>query len=83
MSCVPNSPFISKSVIISSSSFVFIGRLYASCKPAIYIIFAALNLILGCPGLKLAITVHRGCYRLSNVSMPVTKTRPAGATGTS
>jgi len=60
ISCVPTSLFKSKSVIAFSSSPVLAGWLYAPYEPATYIVFAALNLILNCPGLELAIAVHRG-----------------------
>ncbi len=58
MSCVPTSPFISKSIITSSSSLVLTGWLCAPCESALYIVLAALNLILDCPGLELAVAVH-------------------------
>jgi len=60
MFCVPTSLSKSKFVIASSSSPILASWLYAPYKPAIYIVFTALNLILNCPGLKLAIAVHRG-----------------------
>jgi len=60
MSYVSTSLFKSKSVIASSSSPVLAGWLYAPYKPAIYVIFAALNLILNYPSLKLAVAVYRG-----------------------
>jgi len=60
MSYVPTSLSKSKSIIASSSSPILAGWLYAPYKPAAYIIFAALNLILNYPGLKLTIAVHRG-----------------------
>jgi len=60
MSCIPTSLSKSKSVIAFSSSPILTSWLYAPYKPAIYVIFAALNLILNCPGLELAIAVHRG-----------------------
>jgi hypothetical protein len=60
MSCIPTSASISKSIIISSSSPILTSRLYTLYGLAINIIFAALNLILNCPGLKLAIAVYRG-----------------------
>ena len=62
MSCVPTSASISKSVIIFSSSPVLTSWLYALYRSAINIIFTALNLILNCPGLKLAIAIHRGLF---------------------
>jgi len=49
-----------KSVIASGSSPVLAGWLYAPYKLAACIIFTALNLILNCPGLELAIAVYRG-----------------------
>jgi len=58
--CVPTSLSKSKSIIASGSSPVLAGWLYAPYKPAIYVIFTALNLILNYPGLKLAVTVYRG-----------------------
>jgi len=60
VSCVPTSLSKSKSVIASGSSPILAGWLCAPCEPAIYIIFAVLNLILNCPGLKLTVAVHRG-----------------------
>jgi len=57
---VPTSLSKSKFVITSSSSPVLAGWLYALYKPAVCVIFAALNLILNYPGLKLAVAVHRG-----------------------
>ena len=60
VSCVPTSASISKSVIVSGSSPDLTGRLYALCGLAANVIFAALSLILDCPGLKLAVAVHRG-----------------------
>jgi len=60
ISYVPTSLSKSKSIIASSSSPIFASWLYAPYKPAIYIIFTALNLILNYPGLKLAIAVYRG-----------------------
>ena len=60
MSCVPTSASISKSVIVSSSSPVLTSQLCALCGSAANVIFAALSLILNCPGLELAVTVHRG-----------------------
>jgi len=60
MSYVPTSLSKSKSVIASGSSPVLTSWLYAPYKPAAYIVFAALNLILNCPGLKLAIAVYGG-----------------------
>jgi len=60
MSYVPTSLFKSKFIIASSSSPVLTGWLYAPYKPAAYVMFAVLNLILNYPGLKLAIAVHRG-----------------------
>jgi len=60
ISCVPTSLSKSKFVIASSSSPILAGWLCAPYEPAIYIMFAALNLILNCPGLELAIAVYRG-----------------------
>jgi hypothetical protein len=60
ISCVPISASISKSVIISSSSPILTSWLYALYRLAVNVIFTALNLILNCPGLKLAIAVYRG-----------------------
>jgi len=60
MSYVPTSLSKSKFVIASSSSPVLAGWLCAPYKLAVCVIFAALNLILNCPGLKLAVAVHRG-----------------------
>jgi len=60
MSYIPPSLSKFKFIIASGSSPVLTGWLYAPYKPAIYIIFAALNLILNCPGLKLTIAIHRG-----------------------
>ncbi len=62
MSYVPTSPSISKSVITSSPSPIFTRRLCAPYKSALYVILAALNLILDCPGLKLTIAVYRGFF---------------------
>ena len=62
MSYFPINPFISKSVIISSSSLVLIRWLCALCKLAVYIVFAALNLILDCLGLELAVAVPGGLF---------------------
>jgi len=58
MSYVPTSASISESVIVSGSSPT--SQLWALYRSAVNVIFAALNLILNCPGLKLAIAVHRG-----------------------
>ena len=60
MSCVFTSPFISKSIITFSSSFVLTKQLYTLYKLALYIIFITLNLILNCPGFKLTIAIYRG-----------------------
>jgi len=60
VSYVPTSLSKSEFVIASGSFPVFAGWLYAPYKLAMCIIFTALNLILNCPGLKLAIAVHRG-----------------------
>ena len=60
VSYILTSPFISKSVIISSSSPILTGRLYALYGLTINVIFAALSLILNCPSLELTVAVHRG-----------------------
>src|SRR6266568_3657303 len=60
MSYIPTSLFIFKSVIISSSSPILTSQLCAPYEPAVYIMFTVLNLILNCPGLKLAIVIHTG-----------------------
>jgi len=60
MSYIPTSLSKSKSVIASSSSPILAGWLCAPYKPAIYVIFTMLNLILNYPGLKLTIAIHRG-----------------------
>ena len=60
MSYIPTSAFISKSIIISSSSPNLTSWLYALYKSAANVIFAALSLILNYPGFKLAIAVYRG-----------------------
>ena len=60
MSCIPTSLSKSKSIIASSSSPVLASWLYAPYKPAIYIMFTALNLILNYPSLELAVAVYRG-----------------------
>ena len=60
MSYVPTSLSKSKSIIAFSSSPVLTSQLYAPYKPAVYIVFTVLNLILNCPGLELAIAVYRG-----------------------
>ena len=60
MSCIPTSAFISKSIIVSSSSPILTNRLYTLYRLAVNVIFAALSLILNCPGLELAVAVHRG-----------------------
>ena len=60
MSCVPTSASISKSIIVSSSSPSLTGRLYTLCGLAANVIFAALSLILNCPGLKLTVAIYRG-----------------------
>ena len=59
VSCVPTSLSKSKSVIASGSSPVLASWLYTPCKLAACVVFAALNLILDCPGLELAVAVHR------------------------
>jgi len=51
---------MSKSVIVSSSSPDLTSRLYALYRSAANVIFAALSLILNCPGLELTIDVHKG-----------------------
>ena len=60
MSYIPTSLSISKSVITSSPSPVLARRLYALYKSALYVMLAALNLILDCLGLKLAVAVYGG-----------------------
>jgi len=50
----------SKFVIAFGSSPILTGWLYTPYKPAMCVIFTALNLILNCPGLKLTIAVYRG-----------------------
>jgi len=60
ISYVPTSLSKFKSVIASGSSPVLTSWLYAPYKLATYIMFAALNLILNYPGLKLAVAVYRG-----------------------
>ena len=50
----------SKSIIASGSSPVLTSWLYTPYKLATGVIFTTLNLILNCPGLKLAVAVHRG-----------------------
>jgi len=60
VSCVPTSLSKSEFVIASSSSPVLTGWLCAPYKPAAYVMFAALNLTLNCPGLELAVAVYRG-----------------------
>jgi len=60
MSYIPTSPSISKSVIILGSSPILARQLYTPYRPAKYIIFTTLSLILNYPGLKPAIAVHRG-----------------------
>jgi len=60
VSYVPTSLSKSESIIASSSSPVLTSWLYAPYKPAIYVMFAILNLILNCSGLKLTIAVYRG-----------------------
>jgi hypothetical protein len=51
-----------KSVIISSSSPVLTGWLYALYKLAINVIFTILSLILNCFSLEFTITVYRGLF---------------------
>jgi len=60
ISCVFTSLSKSKFVIASGSSPILAGWLYAPYKPAVYIIFTVLNLILNYPSLKLAIAIYRG-----------------------
>jgi len=60
VSCIPTSLSKFKSIIASSSSPVLVGWLYAPYKPAACVVFAVLNLILNCPGLKLTVAVHGG-----------------------
>jgi len=60
VSYVPINAFISKSVIISGSFLVFTGWLYTLYKLAANVIFAALSLILNCPGFELAIAIYKG-----------------------
>ena len=58
MSCVPTSPSISESIITTNPSLIPARRLYALYKSALCVVLAALNLILDCPGLELAVAVH-------------------------
>jgi len=60
VSYVSTSLFKSKSIIASGSSPVLAGWLYAPYKPAVCIVFAALNLIPNYPGLELAVAIYRG-----------------------
>jgi len=60
MSYIPTSAFISKSIIISSSSPNPTSWLYTLYRLAVNVIFAILSLILNYPGLKLAIAIYRG-----------------------
>jgi len=60
ISCISTSLSKSKSIIASGSSPILASWLYTPYKLATCIIFAALNLILNYPGLKLAIAVYRG-----------------------
>jgi hypothetical protein len=60
VSYIPISASISKSVIVSGSSPILTSWLYALYRLATNVIFAALNLILDCPGLELAVAVYRG-----------------------
>jgi hypothetical protein len=62
MFCVPTSPFIFKSIITFSFSFVFTGRLYAPYKLALYVILAVLNSILDYPGFKFTVAVYKGLF---------------------
>ena len=57
---VPTSPSISESVITFSPSPILTRRLYTPYKSALYIMLAALNLILNCPSLKLSMAIYRG-----------------------
>jgi len=57
---VPTSLSKSEFIIASGSSLVLAGWLYAPYKPAVCIIFTALNLILDYPSLELAVAVYRG-----------------------
>jgi len=60
ISYVPTSASISEFIIVSSSSPIFTSWLYTLYGLAVNVIFTILNLILDCPGLKLAIAIHRG-----------------------
>jgi len=60
ISCVPTSAFISKSIIIFSSSPNLTSWLYILYRLAAKVIFAVLSLILNYPGLKLAVAIYRG-----------------------
>ena len=62
ISYVPTSLSKFKFVIASSSSPVLTSWLCAPYKPAACVMFAALNLILDCPGLELAVAVYRGLF---------------------
>jgi len=60
MSCVPTSAFISKSIVVSSSSPGLTSWLYALYRLAVNVRFAIFSLILNYPSLKLTIAVYRG-----------------------
>ena len=60
ISCISTRAFISESVIVSSSSPVPTGQLYALYRLAINIIFTILSLILNYPSLKLTVAVYKG-----------------------
>jgi hypothetical protein len=67
VSCVFINLSISESVITFSPSPVPTRRLCTFCEPTLLVVFGALNLILNCPGLELAVAVYRGyliIYRL-------------------
>ena len=51
---------MSESVIVSDSFLVLTGWLCALWESAANVMFAALSLILDCPGLELAVAVHEG-----------------------
>ncbi len=60
MSYIPFSPSIFKTIIILRFPPIFTSQLYALYRPAAYIIFTALSLILNWLGLKLTIAIYRG-----------------------
>ena len=62
ISCVFTSTFISKSIIISSSSPILTSWLCALQKSAINIIFTVLNLILNYSSFKLAVANYKGLF---------------------